>query len=133
MVKKVTPRQLKAIESLLTAGDKTEAAKAAGVSRKTIYRWLKQDAFKQALAEAEAEALDALSRELVVLGSKATTTLKEAMTRDTPASTRVRAADIVLARLLQLRELVTLEARILALEQALEAEQEREARLRRTV
>jgi phage terminase small subunit len=124
MVKKVTPRQLKAIETLLTTGDKTEAAKTAGVSRKTIYRWLKQDAFKQALAEAEAEALDALSRELVALGSKATATLKGAMTGNTPAATKVRAADIVLARLLQLRELVTLETRVLALEQALEVAQE---------
>jgi hypothetical protein len=35
---------------------------------------------------------------------------------ETPAATRVRAADVVLARLLQLRELATLEARVADLE-----------------
>jgi len=119
---KVTPRQRKAIESLLTQGDVKSAAAAAGVARQTVYRWLKKPAFRAALAEAEAEALASLSRALVRLGEKATRTLEQAIDgeADTRMSTRVRAADIVLSRLLQLRELVDLERRVTELERKLE-------------
>ena len=121
---KVTPRQRKAIESLLTQGDAKRAAEVAGVSRNTLYRWLKQDRFKAALAEAEAEALISLSRALVRLGDKAATTLEDAMDDgDAALSARVRAADIVLSRLLQLRELVDLEGRIVKLEEAVRGKQ----------
>jgi len=68
---------------------------------------------------AEARALDDLSRLLVGLGRTAVATLAKAMSDPTvPAASRVRAADAALGRLLQLRELATLEARITALEDA---------------
>jgi hypothetical protein len=64
-------------------------------------------------------ALDDLSRLLVRLGRTAVATLAKAMSDPTvPAASRVRAADAALGRLLQLRELATLEARITALEEA---------------
>lgn len=63
------------------------------------------------------ESLANLSRELVRLGTQAVTTLEGAMTdAEAAASTKVRAADVVLARLLQLRELVSIESRLSALE-----------------
>jgi hypothetical protein len=118
--KKPTPRQRKAIEALLTTGDKSAAARAAQVRRSTIYRWLRQPHFQAALAEAEAEALVSLSRTLVRLGDKAGRTLESAMDDpDAALSHRIRAADIVLSRLLQLRELVDLEARVCELERKL--------------
>ena len=120
MYEKITPRQRKAIESLLTRGDVKSAAQAAGVTRKTIYRWFKQDHFKRALAEAEAEAVASLSRALVRLGDRATQTLEGAMADgEARMGTRVRAADIVLNRLLQLRELVDLTERVAELERKL--------------
>ena len=93
------------------------AARAANVSRKTLYRWLRESTFVETLEKAAGESLANLSRELVRLGTQAVTTLEGAMT-DTQAATgtKVRAADVVLARLLQLRELVSLEARLAALE-----------------
>lgn len=113
----LSPRQRKAVEALLVTGDVSAAAKEAGVSRESLYRWLKQPAFLEAVREAEARALDELSRLLVRLGRSAATTLAKAMgDAETPAATRVRAADVVLARLLQLRELATLEARVADLE-----------------
>lgn len=118
--KRLTPRQRKAIEALLTTGDKTAAAEAAGVQRQTIYRWLKLPHFRAALAEAEAEALASLSRALVRLGDNATATLEQAMGDDESSwSVKVRAADVVLSRLLQLRELVDLEQRVSELERQL--------------
>ena len=122
MSENVTPRKRRAIESLLTTGDKSEAAAVAGVRRQTVYRWLRQPAFRQALREAEAEALAGLSLALVNLGDKATKTLEAGM--DAKSDTvRVGSADIVLQRLLQLRELVDLDARVRLLEERLRESQ----------
>jgi len=122
---KVTPRQRKAIESLLTSGDVSQAAQVAGVSRKTIYVWFKRPAFVGALRQAEQQALDGLQRALVSLGDKAVGALADGMSASTPIASRIRAADVALARLLQLRELIDLEARVAELEQRLEGKHER--------
>lgn len=113
----LTPKQRKAVEALLLTGDVSAAATHASVSRETLYRWLKQPHVLEAVREAEAQALEELSRQLVRLGRSATQALAQAMADpETPTATRVRAADVVLARLLQLRELATLEARVADLE-----------------
>ena len=110
-------KKQRAIETLATSGNVAEAARAANVSRKTLYRWLRQSDFTEALEVAAQESLANLSRELVRLGAQSVTTLEEAMTdTEAAASTKVRAADVVLARLLQLRELVSIELRLAALE-----------------
>ncbi len=113
------PKQRKAVEALLTTGEVAVAAQSVGVSRETLYRWLKEPIFQQAVRQAEAQALDDLSRLLVRLGRTAVATLAKAMSDPTvPPASRVRAADAALSRLLQLRELATLEARLTALEEA---------------
>jgi len=113
--KKLTPAQLKGIEALLTTGKVTEAARAAGVAPQTFYRWRRQPHFREALREAETQAVASLSSALAVLGNKAAGALSDALDAD-DVRLRVRAADIVLGRLLQLRELVELEERIERLE-----------------
>ena len=116
---KVTPRQNKAIEALTQTGQVTQAAEAAGVSRKTVYQWLHQEQFSRALDKATTEALAELSRQLVALGSLAVDTLRGAMSdAEATQSARVRAADILINRLLQLRQLVDLEERVSRLEAA---------------
>jgi phage terminase small subunit len=113
----LTPRRRKAVESLLTSGDVTCAALTAGISRETLYRWMKEEDFIQALKEAEAQALEGLSCSLVALGSKAANTLEAAMDdTDVPAAARINAARVVLDNLLRLRELVNLEERVSKLE-----------------
>ena len=110
-------KKQRAIETLATSGNVAEAARAANVSRKTLYRWLRQSDFTEALEVTAQESLANLSRELVRLGAQSVTTLEGAMTdTEATASTKVRAADVVLARLLQLRELVSIESRLTALE-----------------
>src|SRR3954452_11647031 len=115
---KLTPKQRRAVEALLATGEITAAAREAGVARETLQRWFHEPHFAQAVREAEAAAIDDLSRMLVRLGRSATTTLAKAMNDSTvPWSTRVRAAEASLGRMLQLRELATLEARVTGLEQ----------------
>jgi hypothetical protein len=121
----LTPKQRKAVEALLTTGDVQAAAQQAGVSRDTIYRWLKQPDFLAMVRAAEAQAIDDLSRILVRLGRTASGTLAKAMSdTTTPVASKIRAADVVLNRLLQLRELATLEARVVELERAAGLRQE---------
>jgi hypothetical protein len=120
----LTSRQRKAVEALLATGDVASAAREVNVSRDTFHRWLKQPIFNQAVKDAEAKAIDDLSRMLVRLGRTATATLAKAMTdAAVPMNTRVRAADISLSRLLQLRELATLEARVTELERSVGLEE----------
>lgn len=115
----LSPKQRRAVEALLTTGDASAAAQQAGVARDTLYRWMREPRFLEAVRYAEARAVDDLSRMLVRLGRTAVGTLAKAMgDAATPMATRVRAADATLGRLLQLRELATLEARVAELERA---------------
>jgi len=125
MTDNLTLKQQRAVRALLTTPDVASAAKDAGVSRETVYKWMQVPVFTTALHAAEADALAAVSRRLVRLADTAATTLEAAMHDEaTPVATRVRAADAVLSRLLQLRELVSLEERVRELE-ARHTEQER--------
>lgn len=113
----LTPRQYKAIESLLLTGEVTAAAAAARVSKETVYRWLKRSDFQRAVNNAEVRALQSLAGRLVGLGDLAAKTLEDVMSDvKAPPSARVVAAGRVIDALLKMRELVTLEARITALE-----------------
>lgn len=115
--KKLTFAQRKAIETLFTTGSAQAAADAAGVNRATIYKWRNNDeTFAEAMREAEADAVAGLARSLAGLGEAATQALYDALQPTEKMSTRLRAAEIVTDRLLKLRELVTLEERIRALE-----------------
>ncbi len=116
---RLSPKQRKAVAALLATGEVGAAAREANINRVTLYRWLKDPTFLAAVREAEAGALDELSRLLVRLGRTAVATVAKAMSDPgTPVATRVRAADVALGRLLQLRELAQLEARVQALEAA---------------
>lgn len=116
--KKLTPNQRRAVESLLTSGSVTQAAEAAGVTRNTLYRWMKDTDFIEAMRDAEAEAVAGLSRSLAGLGESAAAAFREALEPDQKITVRLRAAEAVTDRLLKLRELVDLEARLIALENA---------------
>ena len=112
----VTARQMKAIEVMPACGDVTQAAEAAGVARKTIYAWLKQDAFAAALHTGESEKLVALSRGSMAQADRAVETLAAAMNDSAPPALRVRAADPSSGRLIQIRDLASLGERVTALE-----------------
>lgn len=116
--KKLTPKQLKALASYLDSGDATQAGAAAGVNRSTFYRWANEDPlFKAAMAEAEARALALAASRLARLADKAVSTIEDVLDSKTATTAqRLRAADIALGNLLRIRELVTLEQRLTALE-----------------
>ena len=120
----LTPRQLRAINALLTHPTVAAAAGVLGVAPSTIYRWLGENAFRAALAQAEGEAVAAAGRRLAALAETALDELARAMVDPmTPAPTRVRAAEVVLNNLLRYREIVQFEIRLTDLEREMRGEQ----------
>lgn len=119
------PKQVSAIAALLTVKDVAGAAKDAGVSLRTLRRWMVSDAtFIAALKEAQHQALEDVTRRLAGVASYAITTIAALMAdKRTPASVRLRAAIAILDQLLRIRELVSLEERIVALEERAQAQQ----------
>jgi len=118
---RLTPKQRAFVRALLTERDTRGAAKAAGIAERTAYRWVGLPEVQAAILDAEGDALEEVTRGLLRLAADAVQALGDAMGDDEAATgARVRAADIVLSRLLQLRELVTHEERIRALEERLE-------------
>ncbi len=122
-VKNLTPQQRRAIEALLTQPSVQEAARESEVASRTLYRWLRDPNFQQALHEAEGRALGALARRLIAKGARAVDVLSEAM-EGGATSLQVRAARIVLESLLKLREQYSIEERLTRLEEIVHETQE---------
>jgi len=113
----LTAKQQKALDALLRGCSQEAAAHAAGVNRRTLGRWMSQNAaFQRALRAAEQEALKRIHRRLVGLAESACDALARALQGEAQPA-QVRAADVVLARLMPLRELVEIEERLKALEE----------------
>ncbi len=117
MANKLTVRQSLAINALLSGQSKTAAAAAAGVRREQISRWLHQPEFTEALAAGEAELMQNLNRRLLAVATKAVDNLAGVIEAPDSQSVGVRAADVVLSRLLSIRELSEIEQRLTALEE----------------
>jgi hypothetical protein len=115
----ISTKQKAAIRALLTGASYPDAALAAKVHVNTIGQWMKDPEFIEALYQAENDAMRAVSRSLVSIADKASGVLEgvldNTLARD---SSKIRAADVVLGRLLQIKELAELELRIKKLEEA---------------
>ena len=111
-----------AIAALLTNRNIDEAAKAVGLSPTTLLKWMKIPEFDQAYREARRDAFRQSTARLQQASGAAVTTLLKIMVDGTaPASTRLRAADIVLAHTSKAIEIEDIEARVAELERAAEA------------
>lgn len=116
----LTPRQYKAIEALLEAPTITAAAHAAGVARVTLYEWLKQGPFREALETARASLYRAGVDTLKGAAEKAAGRLIELLDSKNENTRRLTAHEI-LTLAIRIDESQTLEKRLAALEEALEA------------
>ena len=115
----LSTKQVRAVQALLSAKNVAEAAAATGLGERTLHRWLTEDAFRAALAAAEAELLDAATRRLLHLQGAAIDTFETVLdSEEASAALKLRAAQAVLDNLLRLREVHSLEQRLLELERA---------------
>ena len=114
----LSSKQRKAIVSLLSQRTIEDAAKSTGISSRTIYRWMVSDVFRNALLEAESQAVDEATRRLIGGKDTALDTLADLMTKAESESVRRQAASDWLAHLIKMRELRNIEKRLTALEAA---------------
>ena len=93
-----------------------EAAAAAGVSERTVYRRLEADTFRRQLAEARSELIARAVGVLARLSSSAATTLGQLLKAESEA-VRLGACRAILELAVKMRDAEELEARLAALEQ----------------
>jgi transposase-like protein len=123
---KLARKQEEAIAALLTQRNTEEAARAVGVTPKTLLRWMKLPPFEAAYREARRAAFaQSVARLQQASSAAASTLLKVMVDPSTPASTRVRAAESVLTHAAKGIEIEDLDARLTALEQAVESNRPR--------
>lgn len=114
---KLTPKQTKAIDCLLTQPTTKRAAEAAGVGYATLRRWLGQQDFNQAFQRARTVSYEATLQTLQTVTSRAIETLCALMENPELApSVRVNAAGKLLDAGFRSREQIENESRIAELE-----------------
>jgi hypothetical protein len=112
--------------ALLTAPTLTEAALQAGISEPTLRRWLQRDNFQTAYREARRALMSQAMARLQQVTGTAITTLEAIMgDAEATSSSRVSAARAVLELAVKVAELDDLEARVTALEAALQQRRQR--------
>ena len=67
----LSPGRQAAALALLAGRTPAEAGRQAGASRRTVYRWVQEPAFRAALAEAQAELCEAVSARLMAVADDA--------------------------------------------------------------
>lgn len=113
----LAPKHERAIAALLSEPTIELAAKKAGVSSATVYRWLKDAPFAAAYREARRQAVQQAIAHLQQISSAAVRALQDVMSdADSPASARVTAAKTILDLTFRAVELEDLTARVEALE-----------------
>ncbi len=111
-----------AIAALLSQRNIEEAARAAGIGTRTLLRWMQIPEFNAAYRKARREAVSqSVARLQQATGAAVTTLLKVMVDSNSPASTRVRAADSVLDHANKAIEIEDIEARVAELERATES------------
>jgi hypothetical protein len=111
-----------AIAALLSQRNVDEAARSAGIGTRTLLRWMKDPEFDAAFRAARRAAFGQTTARLQQGSSAAATILMKLMLdTNTPASTRVRAAEIIVSHAGKAIEIEDIEARVAELERAAEA------------
>ena len=126
---KLGRKQEDAIAALLSQRSIEDAARACGVGARTLIRWLKLPEFNAAYRAARRAAVSqSVARLQQATGAAVSTLLKVMVDPNTPASTKVRAADSVLDHSAKAIEIEDLDVRLTELERATEATKDRRSR-----
>jgi transposase-like protein len=123
---KFARKKEEAVAALLSHRTIEEAARAVGVATNTLLRWQQDPDFDAAFRKARRAAYGQCTARLQQASSAAVSAVLKIMVDPTaPASTRLRAADIVLAHTAKAIELEDIEARVSELERATEQSNKR--------
>lgn len=102
------PEQRAAIEALASGATKEQAAAVAGRTRRTLDRWISEDqAFRAALQAMTDEAVKDTARRLAGMLEDAVTAMQDVVGAG-KAGDRLRAAEMILANAVKMREFADL-------------------------
>lgn len=122
-------KQELALRAVISHPTLKEAARAAGVSDSTLWRYMRDETFSRRLREARREAVDHTFAHLQAASGDAVGVLRSLMAKeDAPASARISAARTVLEFTARFAEADGLRARIEELEDFIRAKYDEEAR-----
>jgi transposase-like protein len=111
-----------AIAALLSQRSVEDAARVVDIGTRTLLRWLQMPEFQAAYRQARRDAFgQATARLQQASGAAVSTLLKVMVDQNTPASTKVRAADSVLNHSAKAIEIEDIEVRVAELERSLAA------------
>ena len=114
----LTTKQEQLIMLLVSGVNVSAAAHNASIGERTAYRWLKLPHFQAAYKAAQRQLFDQALTGLMLKVDKAITTLDRHMDgEDTPASSQIRAAQLVLEQAINIHKMAELEAKYAELEQ----------------
>jgi len=119
--KNLSPKQEEAILALLTTTNVEQAARAVKIGPRTLYRWQQEPEFDKAYRKARRDAFgQGTARLQQASGAAVSSILKIMVDQHAAASTKLRAADMVLTHGAQAIEIEDIEARVAELERAAE-------------
>jgi len=84
-------RQIRAVEAKAKGFTITDVAKEAGVSRNTVYEWIKLEEFKAELSKLEQDFLSSTRQAVISYGPKVVEELKKLATKGTSEKVRLDA------------------------------------------
>jgi len=117
--KVLSTKQIKAIAALLSERTARDACKLAGISEKTLYVWMGDPVFREALKTAEAGVLDTVTRRLTSGQALALDTLEKLIQSARHESTKLTAALSWLNMYIKYRDMSDVEQRLAVLEAAI--------------
>ena len=105
MTSRRTTKKSKAIVALLSGKTNSQAAQSAGVTERTIYRWLSEQSFQTELHEAEQQMIESSTRQMSSLQEKAINVLDQLLvSQDVSPQIRLRTANSILRLSLAYRD-----------------------------
>ena len=120
---KFSQKMEQAVVALLTQRNLEEAARSVDISTPTLIRWQKLPEFNAAYREARRAAYgQAIARLQQGTSAAATTVLKLLIDPNTPASVKLRAAEVMFNQSAKAIEIEDIDARVSELERVAEAQ-----------
>jgi hypothetical protein len=120
-VSKLTPKQEQAIVALVTNQGVDNAARAVGIAPRTLYRWMNEPLFDKAYRKARRDAFgQGTARLQQASGAAVSSILKIMLDAHAPASTKLRAEELVLTLGAKAIEIEEIEARVPELERSIQ-------------
>jgi hypothetical protein len=117
---KFSHKMEQAVAALLTQPNLEAAARSVGIAPTTLLRWQKQPEFQTAYREARrASYTQAIARLQQAMPLAVQTMIKVLVASDTPASVRVRAAEVIANHSHKAIEIEDVEARVTELERSI--------------